>query len=83
MTCCEAHKAMYPDLLKHQKKCNLLITNFFQKKANRIVVDHRHLLMGNRQYDLKGYRERQLDSVHFGFKDYENMAVKLLKKVSE
>jgi lysophospholipase L1-like esterase len=81
--CCDAHKAKYPDLLKHQKKCNLLITNFFQKKANRTLVDHRHLLLGAQQYNLKGYREKQPDSVHFGPKDYENMANKLLKKVSE
>jgi len=83
LTCCEAHKALFPDLLKHQKKCNLLITNFFQKKANRIVLDHRNLLLGRRQYDLKGYRECQRDSVHFGSKDYENMAEKIRKKITE
>ncbi len=37
------------------------------------------LLLGTQQYNLKGYWERQRDSVHFGPKDYEN----LLKKVSE
>jgi lysophospholipase L1-like esterase len=74
--CCQKHR--FPDMLRHQKRYNKIIFEYFQNKQNRVIIDHRKLVMPSRPKHVTRYRQKQPDSVHFSVAEYERMASVIL-----
>jgi lysophospholipase L1-like esterase len=82
VSCCTKHQKEFPLLIKHQKKCNSLLKEYF-RTTNVTVLNH--LSLFEQPWKARGslnyYKKHMLDSVHFSKRTYEKMAEKIVQSI--